>query len=299
MKGSLLDAIAQGPVLGDGAMGTMLLREGLTGGTSPLLWNVDRPEVVGKIHRHYAEAGAKIVTTNSFSGAPTNLVHHKLGDRVAELNAASVKIAKKATGGKAWVFANVGPFGDFLEPLGATTVDAVRAAFREQLEALHAAGADGVMVETMVDPRELAAAVAEARSVASWPIIATYAFQMAGAGGFRTMMGSTVADALNAAYDAGADASGANCGTGLSLDDYGRLAGELGKAARGRPVMIQPNAGAPHVEGDRLIYRATPEQMADLVPKLLDSGISLIGGCCGTTPDHIRAMGNALAQHGK
>ena len=172
------------------------------------------------------------------------------------------------------------------------TAAELEAIFREQISALVEGGADAILVETMSDPSELCVGVRAARAVTDLPVIATYAFQKS-AGQFRTMMGTQVAEAITAAFDAGAAIVGANCGTDLSLADYVELAKEIVAAAGGRPTIMQPNAGAPHQINGEIRYDATPEEMAALTHTLRELGISIVGGCCGTSPAHLAAMSKA------
>lgn len=282
------------PILGDGAMGTQLLLAGLRPGECPELWNVEHPDRVAAIHRAYVDAGSMFVTTNTFGGSSLNLGKHGFGDRARDLNVAAAKLAREAVGGRARVLGDIGPFGDFLEPLGDTTVDELTASFQEQAAALAEGGVDGFIVETMVDPTELATAVRTAKAVADLPVLATYAFNHSATIGFHTMMGATLQDAIDAALDAGADAVGANCGTDLSLDLYRALAERLLEAANGHPTVLQPNAGAPQLVDGQPRYLATPEDMAALATDALKMGISIVGGCCGTSPEHLAAMRLAL-----
>ncbi len=293
---SLTHLIADGPVLADGGMGTLLMAQGMTAGESSALWNVEHPDIVAAIHRRYRQAGCRLITTNTFQACRTTLDPHGAADRVREINLAAARNARHGGGDDAIILADVGPFGGFLEPLGDTTESQLHDIFTQQLQALHDGGADAALIETMSDPRELAVAVRAARAVADWPIIATFAFQKQADGRFRTMMGTTVADAMNAAMDAGADIVGSNCGTGLELPDYIELARQLVAAVDGkRPIILQPNAGAPCIVDGRSVHPATPSDMAAITPQLLKAGIHVIGGCCGTTPEHLKAMGVRLA----
>ncbi len=289
----LLSASAQRPILSDGGMGTQLFAAGLKPGASPELWNVDHAEAVQDVHRRYRAAGAMLLTTNTFGGSEPALARHGLANRMAELNQAAARNAKAVADG-AFVMGDVGPFGGFLEPYGDMTEEELLGVFSRQVQALVEGGVDAIAVETMVDPNEVWVAVRAAKAVCDLPVFATYAFNSDGAGGFRTMMGASPADALKAAFDAGADAAGANCGTDLSLDDYRALAKALMAAADGKPVVLQPNAGRPETVDGRLIYRATPDDMAALAKDLVATGVRVVGGCCGTTPEHIGAAAAAL-----
>jgi 5-methyltetrahydrofolate--homocysteine methyltransferase len=188
------------------------------------------------------------------------------------------------------VLGDVGPSGEFIEPLGDLTAEELRAGFRLQIEALLLGGADAILIETMSDPAEAVVGVEAARDVdAGKPVIVTYAFQKTTAGDFKTMMGTSVEEAVHRAIDAGASIVGANCGTGLGLDDYVALGQQLVAFAAGRPVIVQPNAGAPRVEGAKTVYNATPAEFAATARELRSAGVRIVGGCCGTTPAHLAA----------
>jgi 5-methyltetrahydrofolate--homocysteine methyltransferase len=294
---NLLDELKKRPLLCDGGMGTQLQAAGLAPGACGEQWNVDRPEVIEKIQRAYRDAGCELITTATFGGTRGALDRHGLGDRTQEISRASVGIARRVCGDDAWVLGDIAPFGGFIEPLGETTPEEANDMFVEQAAALHEAGADAAVVETMTDPAELEIAVAAARSVGDWPIIATCAFDSSADGTYRTMMGADPETALRRALDAGADVIGANCGTSMELSDYVALAREIVALAGDVPVIIQPNAGAPQMIDGEIVYAAQPEDMAGIVGPFLVFGVRIVGGCCGTTPDHLKAMGEALAAH--
>lgn len=260
-----------------------------------MLWNVDRASVVREIHAAYRTAGSDLITTNSFGGSSFMLKRHGLADRTEELNRAAAEIARDAVGEAGWVLGDVGPFGDFLQPIGETTPHELRDIFQRQIEALLAGGADAILLETMSDPAEVAIGIEAAKACdASVPLIVTYAFQKTASGRFRTMMGTSVEEAMRRATDAGAQIIGANCGARLDLNDYVELAKTIFAVADGAYVMIQPNAGPPRTEGERTVYDATPEQMAATTLQLVSSGVRIVGGCCGTTSDHLSAISRAL-----
>jgi 5-methyltetrahydrofolate--homocysteine methyltransferase len=292
---ALLHELTRRALCCDGAMGTQLLARGLASGACGMLWNVERPDDVGAIHQAYRNAGCDLITTNSFGGSRFALQLHGLADRVAELNRAAARVARAAAGDSGWVLGDVGPFGDFLEPVGDITADELREAFQAQIAALIEGGADAILVETMSDPAEAVVGVEAAKACAAdVPVIVTYAFQKTAPGEFRTMMGTTIAEAVRRATDAGAEIVGANCGTALSLDDYVELAGQLVAAAGKAVVIVQPNAGSPHAENGKTLYKATPEEMAATATRLLATGVRIIGGCCGTTPAHLAAMSRTV-----
>lgn len=291
----LLNELSRRPLVCDGAMGTQLMARGLASGACGMLWNLDRPADVGGIHLAYRNAGCELITTNSFVGSRFALQLHGLADRVADLNRAAAQVARAAAGDTGWVLGDVGPFGDFLEPVGDVTADELRAAFQAQIAALLEGGADAILVETMSDPAEAVVGVEAAKACAKdIPVIVTYSFQQTAPGEFRTMMGTSAAEAMQRAIAAGADIVGTNCGTALSLDDYVELAKQLVAAAGKTPVIVQPNAGSPHTENGKTIYKATPEEMAATATRLLAAGVRIVGGCCGTTPALLAAMSRAV-----
>jgi 5-methyltetrahydrofolate--homocysteine methyltransferase len=291
----LLEALNQHPLCCDGAMGTQLLARGLASGTCGMLWNLDRPGDIQAVHDAYRSAGCDLITTNSFGGSASVLDRHGLSTHAAELNRAAAGLARIAAGEGGWVLGDVGPFGDFLEPLGEMTADELREIFRAQIAALLEGGADAVLVETMSDPAEAVIGVEAARLCSpDVPVVVTYAFQKTAPGEFRTMMGTEVADAVRRATGAGAQIVGANCGTSLDLNDYVELAKQIVAAAGGAHVILQPNAGSPRTEGDRTVYDATPQEMAVAASQLLAAGVRIVGGCCGTTPAHLASMSGAI-----
>ncbi|MCX7799524.1 MAG: homocysteine S-methyltransferase family protein [Fimbriimonadales bacterium] len=287
----LLEILSRGPILGDGAMGTQLMLRGLRPGSCGELWNVERPEAVRDIHALYAEAGCDVATTNTFGATRVALSRHGLGDRVGELCRAAVQRAREGAP-TCLVAGDIGPLGTFLEPLGDVPFEEAKAAFAEQAAALESAGADLILVETMTDGEELRAAVEAAAGATGLPVCATFAFDSGPE--FRTMMGLGVEQALRIAVEAGAVAVGANCGANLTLEDYARLGEQIARLFPGVPKILQPNAGAPRTEEGRLVYDASPEAMARLAARLKELGFAWIGGCCGTTPDHLAAMRSSV-----
>jgi 5-methyltetrahydrofolate--homocysteine methyltransferase len=296
---NLMNELAARPVCCDGAMGTLLMARGMTSGACGMAWNIDRPDDVIAIHDAYRSAGSRLITTNSFGGSRFVLDHHGRAAYVRALNLAAAQVARAAAGEDAWVLGDVGPCGDFLEPVGDLTPDEVRDAFRDQIEALLKGGADAILVETMSDPAEMVLGIEAALSCnPEIPVIATYAFQKTATGEFRTMMGTPVNEAISRAVETGAKIVGANCGAALDLDDYVSLCKEIAAAAGEAYVIIQPNAGAPQQVNGRTLYLATPEQMAETAVRLLDAGAHIVGGCCGTTPGHLAAIARSVAERG-
>lgn len=285
----LRETLARRPLLGDGATGTQLQLLGLAPGACGELWNTSQPDRVRQVHRSYLAAGSDLLTTNTFGGTSLVLSSHGAAARAHELNLAGARLAREIAGDRAWVLGDIGPFGGMLEPLGEAVSEEVTLAFRQQALALLEGGADVILIETMSDPAETTLAVQAAKAAGAEFVIATYAFQQS-AVGFRTMMGTTVAQALAAALAAGADVVGANCGTELSLDAYVKLTSELAAAAAGRPVIVQPNAGSPRFVDGQICYDEAAAQFAAAAPHFITAGARFVGGCCGSTPAHLAAM---------
>jgi 5-methyltetrahydrofolate--homocysteine methyltransferase len=275
-----------GTVLGDGAMGTMLQLAGLTEG-APERWNVERPEVVLAIHRAYVEAGSDFISSNTFGGTRNRLELDGLADRLAELNEAGARLAREAAGERL-VAGSMGPTGALMEPLGLLTPDGARESFAEQARALKAGGADFALIETMSALEEVQAAVEGARA-AGLPVAVTMSFDT----NFHTMMGVKPVKALATLAGWGVSVVGANCGNGPA--EIERVMTEMSQARpEGVVLMAKSNAGMPRWKDDRITYGGTPEVMADYARKMVRLGVRVIGGCCGSTPEHIAAMRRAI-----
>lgn len=286
---SVLERIARGEVLvSDGAMGTFLHAKGLGAGECPESWCVSHPDVVKSITASYIAAGSDIVETNSFGGSVLKLKLYGFVDRVREFNRAAAALAKEAMGAKGYVAASVGPTGHILEDEGGdTAASALYEVFREQIAALAEGGADAICVETMSSLLEAAQAIRAAREHTSLPVICTFTFE-AGVKGFRTMMGVRPDRAAREAAAAGAHVVGANCGNGIA--NMIEITRQMRAAAPDVPILIHANAGSPVVENGRTVFKETPGYMASRTRKLIEAGANIVGGCCGTTPDHIAAM---------
>ncbi len=288
---SIAAAARSGRILiSDGAWGTFLYRKGLGRGQCPELWCVDRPDDVRDIASSYIAAGADMVETNSFGGTRIRLDSHGLGGRAGELNEAAARLSRAAAG-DAWVIGSIGPTGKMLV-MGDVTREELRAAFGEQAEALARGGADALCIETMSDAEEAALAVRAAKEATGLEVICTFTFDKTVQGYYRTMMGLSPEDAAAAALDAGADIVGTNCGNGFA--GMIEVVKAMRLAARGAPIMVQANAGLPASVDGVDVYPEGPADMAALVPALLDAGASIVGGCCGTTPEHIAAIRRAV-----
>lgn len=280
--------IAAGPVVTDGAWGTQLQTLGLSGGACPDEWNLSHPDIVAEVPRRYVEAGSQIVLTNTFRANRIALTSYDLADQAAEINRLGVEISRRAVGDRAHVFASMGPTGKMLLA-GEVSEDELRTVFAEQARTLADAGADALVIETMAELEEAELAVAAARQT-GLPVVACVVFD-SGAEHDRTMMGVPPEQAAARLTAAGADVVGANCGQGIAgyVDICRRM-----RTATSRPLWIKANAGIPEVVGGEVVYRTTPAQFAAHVPALVAAGAQFIGGCCGTSPAYIAAVGKEI-----
>jgi len=285
----------------DGAMGTLLMEAGLESGSSPEAWNVSHPERIREIHQGYARAGADIILTNSFGGSPFRLKRHGLEDRVFELNQAAARIAREVAEGKQMppqggdgsrhtilVGGSIGPSGELKEPLGVLTPEEAREGFSRQASGLASGGVDLIWIETMSDPNEATTAIEGTREVCDLPIALTMTFDAGG----RTMMGTTPEQALETFSRFNLVAVGANCGNGPQ--EIEAVVKAMVALEPGIPVIAKSNAGIPGWVDGELVYDGTPEVMREYAHRVCALGAQLIGGCCGTTPAHIRAMAEGL-----
>jgi 5-methyltetrahydrofolate--homocysteine methyltransferase len=287
--GIIEQAITEGLIF-DGAMGTMLISEGLKGGKASEFWNIEKPDVIRNIHKKYFDAGSDVVTTNTFGASPIKLAKAGLGDKVAEINETAVRLAKAAASNGKYVAGDIGPIGQMLQPYGTLSVTQAVDCFAEQADCLSRAGADLLIIETMYDINESLLAIQGIRSVSSLPIFATLTFKKTKTG-FATVMGNKVEDSMAALVEAGASAVGANCTIGS--DDMIELAEKIRKSVR-VPVIAQPNAGKPEVKGADIIYPEDEDYFSDNIKKIKSLGIEIVGGCCGTTPEYIRRIAEKI-----
>lgn len=294
---SLKERIKQGLFLLDGAMGTQLFARGIEAGKCNDYLNIESPELILDIHQAYFQAGCDAVLTNTFGANKYALARHGFSNKVKEINTAAAQIARRAAGEEKYVLGDIGPSGDFLQPLGNLKPEELKEAFTEQAKALSAGGVDGFIIETMTSLDEATIAVEAVKSLSGeLPVFASFAFDRAG-GDFRTMMGVDVESAVSKIVSLGVDAIGFNCGT-ATLDEYTELAGKYASAVKqlGKDVLIfaEPNAGKPELVDGRAVYKVSPEDFAAAVEKIHSAGINITGGCCGTTPEHIRVLAERL-----
>jgi 5-methyltetrahydrofolate--homocysteine methyltransferase len=291
MKTLLQDAVRERPLLGDGAMGTQLMFAGLEQGNCGETWNLTHPERVLGIQRRYVEAGSDCLITNTFGGSRIMLNRHSAADNVVGVNKAGVEIAREAFGAKeGYVLGDIGPFGGLLEPFGEFTEAQVRSAFQEQAKALVDAGADAIIIETQTSLEELLIGIQAAQTAGAKCIIGSMAYDVTLDGStFRTMMGIEPERAAEFMEESGAHIVALNCGTGMEME-RARVAVERYKRTTSLPVMVQPNAGKPQLINMKVVYDETPGQMVTGLVPLLQAGANIVGSCCGSTPEHIRAF---------
>ena len=287
---SFVDLLSTRPVvLADGATGTNLQEMGLPPGTAPEEWLFEAPEQVRELHRRFAEAGSQLVLTCSFGGTALRLADGPLAGRAAEVNVRAAELAREAVGGELLVAGSMGPTGQLIEPYGTLTRDACVAAYHEQAGALAAGGVDLLVLETFFALEEALWAVEGAKSASDLPLVVCFSFDQ----GTRTMMGLGVAEAVDALDGAGLAALGVNCGR--SLADTDRVVDELLATGTPVPLWVKPNAGIPRVVGDAVVYEADPDTLARHLLGYSERGIRVVGGCCGTTPEHVAAYARTLA----
>lgn len=291
--GKLLDSLAEKQVLvSDGAWGTFLYQRGLEAGDCPELWNDTHRDDVLAIARSYVDAGADLILTNSFGGSPIKLGHYGLADRTEELNQLAAEISREAAGSDCLVAGSIGPTGEMLM-MGNVSEQQVYDGFLLQAEALKAGGADALVVETMSAIDEAVLAVKAALST-GLDVACTFTFSRTADNNFKTMMGVSVEAMVEAIAAAGAHIIGSNCGNGF--DQMIEIVARIRATGTRLPVLIHANAGLPEMRDGQTVYPESAESMASKVDALLASGADIIGGCCGTTPEHIRQMAEAVRQ---
>ena len=295
MTRPLLDTIGDHPLLADGAMGTQLFLAGLEQGGCGEAWNLTHPERVLAIQRRYVDAGSDCLLTNTFGGCRITLARHGRAGDAAAINAAAAGIAREAFGGRpGYVIGDIGPFGGLLEPFGDARVADVREAFEEQARALVEAGVDAIIIETQTSLEELGLGLKAARDAGAPCVIGSMAYDVTRDGStFRTMMGVDPERAAAFMQEHGADIVALNCGTGMDMV-RARDAAERYRRAVSLPIMVQPNAGQPVLVEMRLVYDETPANMGSGVVPLVEAGARIVGGCCGSTPEHIREFRRTL-----
>ncbi len=300
MNKPLHEAVLERRLVCDGAMGTQLMLAGLEQGGCGELWNLTHPERVLAIQRRYVEAGADCLITNTFGGSRTMLTRHGHADQLREINQAGVRVAREAFGERTgYVLGDIGPLGAILEPYGDLPAKDARAAFEEQAAALVEAGADAIIIETQTALEELGLAIDAAKAAGAPCIIGSLAYDLSTDGTFfKTMMGVSPEKAAKFAEKKGAHVVALNCGTGMDMAGAATVVKLYRKSCK-LPTMIQPNAGLPVLEGGKAVYKQTPAEMGSGVPEVLAAGANIIGSCCGSTPEHTRAIHQAVEGHNR
>lgn len=290
--GRILDKLEKkGILVSDGAWGTFLYQMGLGVSESPESWNLAHPDKVLKIARSYVDAGADLILTNSFGGSPLKLEGYGLREKTLELNRAAAEISRKAAGDRVLVMGSIGPTGKMIM-MGEVTPEALEEGFAVQAQGLAEGGVDGFVVETMSDLQEAEAAIRAVRKVSALEVACTFTFSRTRTGEYRTMMGTGVGEYLAMVKELGVDIVGANCGNGTA--GMIEIVKEIRELDPGIPVLVHANAGLPVYLDGKTVFPETPEEMAAQVRELRAAGANIIGGCCGTTPEHIRMIAEYL-----
>jgi 5-methyltetrahydrofolate--homocysteine methyltransferase len=284
----IIQEIQKGRILvSDGAWGTFLQKKGLSPGECPEEWNITRPDDVFDIAQSYIQAGADMIETNSFGGNWYKLKGYGLENQVFELNKAAAEISRKAAGPDRFVLGSVGPTGKLLM-MEEVTEDELYKAFKDQSQALEAGGANAIVIETMTDLEEARIAVKAAKENTACEVICTMTFDKILSGEFRTMMGISPGEMTETLVEAGASVIGANCGNGIA--DMIGIVKEIRQVNATIPILIHANAGMPQYCDGETTFPESPADMAGRVKEIIEAGANIIGGCCGTTPDHVREV---------
>jgi len=291
LKKSLLDTLKEHRLVCDGAMGTQLMLAGLANGDCGEAWNLSHPDRVLKIQRSYADAGADCLITNTFGGSRLMLKRHGHVEHLREINRAGARIAREAFGNRdGFVLGDLGPLGAILQPYGDLPPEEAHAAYKEQAAALVEAGVDAIIIETQTSVEEMGVAIDAAKEAGAPCVIASFAYDLSQDQSFYvTMMGVTPERAAQLAEEHGAGIIALNCGTGMDMNGAAMVAKQYREAC-GLPVMVQPNAGLPILENMKAVYKQLPVDMAKNIPDAISAGANIIGSCCGSTPEHTRAI---------
>ena len=291
MKNNLLETLRQRRLVCDGAMGTQLMLAGLANGDCGEAWNLSHPERVLKIQQNYVDAGADCLITNTFGGSRLMLKRHGHVEHLQAINQAGARIAREAFGDReGFVLGDLGPLGAILEPYGDLPAADAQAAYEEQARALVGGGVDAIIIETQTSLEEMGVAIDAANAAGAPCVIASFAYDLSQDQSFYvTMMGVTPERAAEFAEERGAHIIALNCGTGMDMNGAAMVAKQY-RASCHLPVMVQPNAGLPVLENFKAVYKQLPADMAAHVPDAISAGANIIGSCCGSTPEHTRAI---------
>jgi 5-methyltetrahydrofolate--homocysteine methyltransferase len=274
----------KGTLVSDGAWGTFIHQKGLRSDECPESWNLTRPDDIYDVALNYVQAGADMILTNSFGGSPFKLGPYGLKAKTYEVNKAAAEISRRAAGPDVLVLGSVGPTGKILM-MGEVTEQELFEGFAEQIRGLVDGGADAILIETMSDPDEARTAIRATKSVTDKEVVCTFTFTLTPANEYRTMMGTTPAEAVEMLVQEGADILGANCGNGTA--GMIEIVKQIRKVNSQIPVLVHANAGMPVLREGISVFPETPEQMSSQIGELIAAGANIVGGCCGTTPEHI------------
>lgn len=290
--GKIKDSVAQkGTLVSDGAWGTFIHQKGLSADECPESWNLLRPDDIYDVALSYVKAGADMILTNSFGGSPFKLAPYGLDDKVYEINKAAAEISRRAAGNEVLVAGSVGPTGKIMM-MGDVTEQEMFDGFVEQIRGLIDGGADAIIIETMSDMDEARVAVRAAKSVSDKEVVCTFTFSLTPAKEYRTMMGTTPAETVEMLVAEGADVIGANCGNGTA--GMIEIVKEIRAVNSTIPVLVHANAGMPLLREGISIFPETPHEMSEQISDLVSAGASIVGGCCGTTPEHISKIAGVI-----
>jgi 5-methyltetrahydrofolate--homocysteine methyltransferase len=300
MKKPLLEILPERRLVCDGAMGTQLMLAGLESGACGEHWNLTQPGRVRDIQRRYVAAGADCLITNTFGASRIVLARHGVAGQAQDINRAGVRIAREAFGDRpGYVLGDIGPLGAILEPYGDLSQADARTALEEQAGALVEAGVDAIIIETQTSLEELGLAIEAAKAAGAPCVIGSLAYDLsADKTFFKTMMGVSPEQAARFVEEQGADIVALNCGTGMDMPGAAKVV-RLYREHCKLPTMIQPNAGLPVLEGGRAVYKQTPADMVAALPDALAAGANIVGSCCGSTPEHTRAIRGVIDSYGR
>ncbi|HKK82842.1 MAG TPA: homocysteine S-methyltransferase family protein [Atribacterota bacterium] len=294
--GGILELLSQKILVIDGAMGTMLQENGLKSGECPEMWNISHPEIVRKIHTSYLEAGADIILTNTFGANGVKLMKMKQQHQLKEINRQAVKLDREAVDsykknhpGPVFVAGSVGPTGEILEPLGPVKNSEAYQGYQDQIKEMVSAGVDMIILETFYDLAEIKTALRAVKENSDLPVFASMSFDES----LKTIYGISPEKAVEELFEEEADGVGANCGSGPELlyQVLTRM-----RIITDAPLLVEPNAGIPYLENNKVVYPASPQEMAKYAEKFVQLKVNIIGGCCGTTPEHIKAIAQKIKQ---